>query len=477
MDANQKKPATVALLALGVLFIGGIVFYKERLFFADAAFYAFNIINNKGFSIMHERYGAFITQLFPYIGQKLHLPLRVNLIGFACGFNLFYLVIASLLVYRYKQYGLAILMGLYYFLFVSDSYFWLNDEIHQAVAWMFLLLGVTLYMGYKKVNILFVILPFLLLAFLTVSTHFVVIIPLVFLWVYLILEKEKWPFSGNITILLSSLLAIVIFIKYSATAGKQSYDGNQLRGLTHFSLKDLINTFSTPVLQAFFHRCLVNYWVSVLVFIAGIVSLIIRKQKMLAAWTIISCIGYILVMGLIYGGMDSSVLLFHIETEWQCIGIIVAAPFVFTFLPTLRGSFAIGLLAIVFATRLVYIGSAIPKFSWRIQFQERLLAQMKKKNITKLALYDDFPEQKNQYLLDWAAGYESLFTSALSGDKPNRTFIFINRDDKQTMEAISGTKNFYNVWSMLPPNEINSTYFITDTVHAYQIMTYDELIK
>jgi len=477
MQIRLKKTSKIALGALLILLAGAFVFYKERVLFGDASYIAFNIINYNSFAIQEHRYGSFITQMVPYIGQKLHLPLKAILLGYSISFNLFYLLVALLLVYRYKQYGLAILMALYYFLFVSVSYFWTNNEIHQAVAWMFLFFGVIIHLGYKKANFVLLLLSFLVLSFLTIYTHFIAIIPTAFLWIYLIFQKENWPFSKNITILFSALLVAIITAKYTSAAGKQSYDSDHLRGISRLSLSDIYGSFNTPVVNMFYTRCKSNYWMSAVVFIAGITALLRNKQWMLAVWTIVSCLGYIVLMGITYGDLDSRVLLFHIETEWQCLGIIIAAPFVFALLPRLNTSLSITLLVIIFVTRLAYIGSAIPIFNWRVRFEEQMLTQMKKKGITKLALYDDLPEIREKYLLDWASGYESLFLSTMDEDQPARTFIFINKDDKQKRDLITSNHGFCGAWSIVPVNDMNSRYFKIDTDQAYHVMTYDEFFK
>ena len=153
MDAGQetlKKAAGIALAALAILLTGAIVFFKERVLFADAAYILFNILNYHSFAIQEHRYGSFITQVVPFLGQKLHLPVKFLIIGYGVSFNLFYFTVAAVLVYRYRQYRLAILMAFYYFLLVSQSYFWINNEIQQAVAWMFLLFGATIY---TRVNV------------------------------------------------------------------------------------------------------------------------------------------------------------------------------------------------------------------------------------------------------------------------------------------------------------------------------------
>ena len=469
-----KTAAKIALAALAVLCIGAVVFYKERLF-ADTSYIAFLIVNYKSFAIQNQRYGSFITQLVPYIGQALHLPLKVILIGYVLSFNLFFFIINALLVYRYRQYGLAILMSLYYFLFVSDSYFLANDEIHQAVAWMFLTFGITIYMGNKRNNIFRVLLPFILFVTLTIFTHFVVIIPTIFIFVYLVTDKKNWPFSIRNTVLLSVILISVIVIKMRFSGGTQSYEKQHLYHLTHLSLQDVIDCFKTPVIRMFLYRCVINYWIAVLVFITGIIYLIRNKKWLLLSWTIISTLGYFALMGVVYGDLDDKVGLFHIETEWQCIGILIASPFVFAFLPKINRKFSTCLLVIIFLTRIVYISSAIPAFSWRIDFTKKTLAEMRKRNVYKAAMYDGILERK--YIQDWSLGYESLFESALEGDKPLRTFVLFNKDDKQKETILLSGKTGIFLYDLTDCNRLNKEYFQIDTTQPYQILTNESFLN
>jgi len=478
MDIGQqslKRASQIGLAALGILLAGAIIFFKERLFFADPSYIVFHIINGNIIAVQNNRYGSFITQIVPYIGLKLHLPLRALLIGYALSFNVFFLLVALIIVCRYKQSGLAVLMALYYFLFVSDSYFLLNDEVHQGTAWLFLFFAVIFYLGRKKANIFLLLVPFLLLSFLAVSSHFIVIISISFLWLYFIIEKKNWPFSKNNTILFSVLLAAVIAFKFLVSQS-MPYENQNLKGALHFSAKDLLCVFSTPVIRIFLYRCLINYWIAVVLFIAGIIYMVRYRQLMLAAWTVISCLGYLVLMGLAYRSSDSSWGLFHVETEWTSLGIIIAAPFVFTVLPTLKPSQTTLLLSIIFIVRLSYIAGAIPTFTWRTEFKERVMARMRQKDISKLALYMD-ESFRPKCVLDWAFPNETLLESGLNGDKPQITFFLLNRDDKATIEAIKNPKGYFDIYSVMPTGELNSKYYSIDTVHPYQIMTYDEFFK
>ncbi len=488
MDISEitlKRTSKISLAALTILLIGSIVFYKERVLFADIAFSAFAIINDGHFLILNNRYGEVVHQMFPYLGAKLHLPLKTILIGYAASFNLIYVIVSAILVYGLKQYRLAVLMALFYFLIVSASGICAND-VSYAVAIMFLFFGITLHLGQKKIHTLLLLGPFLLLAFITISTHFIVIIPLAFIWSYLIIEKTYWPFPPRITALLSSLLVAIIAYKYLSTIhGPQSYDNEHLEGMKKLTFQDMFDSFSTPVIKMFLIRCWQNYWVAPLVLIAGITSLIMDKKIFLAVWTLLACLGYFVIMGVSYSTMPFNFhpeeigkpyQLWHIEVEWASIGIIAAAPFVFSLLPKIKPAIAMGIVASIFLVRLFYIGSYMQDFTWRIRFEEGIMAQMKKKGINNLALHRN-QERFNQFILDWGMPFETILMSALNGDKPQRTFFFINQEDTQTRDLLKKYPGFYNTYGVLPNYLLNQKYFSVDTTTQYQVMGYETFMK
>lgn len=471
-----KKISKIALAALAILFVMAAFFFKERVFFGDASYILFNIINSKSLYIQEHRYGSFITQIIPYLGVKMHLPIKVVTFCYAISFNLFYLC-AGYVLFRLRQYALVLLMGFYYLLLVSDSYFWINNEIHQAIAWMFLLIGTTLYLGGRKTNIFFTISLFTLLAFLTVFTHFVVIIPTVFLWVYLILEKKNWPFSTYTTILLSGILSIILITKYAMTVTRvNSYDHVHLEGLRAFSLTDIIPSFGTPVVRVFIYRCITNYWLAVIILGMSLGILLKQKKWLLASWTSLSVLGYIILMGVIYGDLDKNIHLFHIESEWASIGILCATSFVCSLTSSFRPLIAFAAVTCIFLIRFVYIFVAAQPFELKYVANQQLAEQMKKRKITNMALINN-QRIININMLYWAVSYESLLESAYRGDKPQTTFFIISADDEKVKNEIIRDKGFYNSYGMMPIKDLNSDYFTIDTIHHYQVMSYDELMR
>lgn len=115
-----KTEAIIGLVAMLVLLVGSMVVWKERFFFCDATFITFNILKYQMFYIQENRYGSFITQMIPYFGEKMGLPIGVIIKAYAFSFNFFYFIVI-LIVYRCRQYALAVIMPMYYVLIVSDT--------------------------------------------------------------------------------------------------------------------------------------------------------------------------------------------------------------------------------------------------------------------------------------------------------------------------------------------------------------------
>ncbi|GAA4464221.1 hypothetical protein GCM10023093_14090 [Nemorincola caseinilytica] len=474
----MQRTAYVALAGLFLLAVGAVLWYQERMF-ADTAFIAFSITNYKRLYIQNERYGSFITQIVPLIGTKLHLSLRGILIAYSLSFNLFYFLVAGILVKGLRQYGLAILMCLYYFLFVSDSYFLINDELHQGIAWMFLMFGLLVYMSQRRVHFVLLLLPFVVLLFLAASSHFIVFVPLAYIWVYMMLQKDR-PVPMRTMIALSALLVGLCLVKLNSSGSSQTYEREHLHALLKISIPDLWKAFDTTVIKLFLQRCLTNYWSAALLLLISLALLVKHGYRLIAGYLVLGVLGYCSLMGIVFANYGDSTALAHIETEWASLGIIIAAPFALTLVQHMRARTAIIMLAAIILVRSGYIVASSEKFVWRTTFMKEVFAQMRKKNITKLALSDpgDLPRKLQ---LHWVLPEESLFVSAAMGDMPQRSFRFIdfnNREDKQAFAAMKAdSTGFSFCFTYLTPKDLNPDYYHPDTTQPYVVMPYAEFVK
>lgn len=469
-----KKLSYIGLAAMAVLAIGASVFYKERSFFADTAYVLFNVVNTGQLAIQYNRYGAIVAQCVPWLGQRLHWPLKTILVVYSVWPYVFYLLVGALLVFRYRQYKVAVLMALFYVLFVSQLFYW-GSEIPQGMAFFFLMLGITLHMGERKKPLWRIAIPFVITGLMAVFTHFTIMIAAVYTWVYLLIDKENWPFTRRDTILLSALLALCIAGKFvfALVVANGAGDGPILASVFRCSIRDIYSMFSTPLVATFLLRCATMYWAGTVIFLIGIANLFIKKKYGLAAWTLLSLLGYMCVMALTFGGWDEGASLFHVESEWFCMSVIVIVPFALSFLPVTNTRVMLVLLPAIFMVRFVYIYLGATPFTRHLHMQEEAMRSMKKKGIRCAAILktDTFVRQ---YVPDWAAQYETMLASAAQGDNPQYTFSTVRGEDTATINALR--PGVFNTSFGRPDRaELNSTYFNMDTVSACQVMTYEEL--
>lgn len=470
-QASLKQLSRIALAALAVLAVGGIVFYKERLFFADASYIAFYIIKDGHLDIQEHRYGSFITQMIPWLGNKLHFPMKVTLKAYAFSFNFFYLL-AGCIIYKCRQYGLLILFAFYNLLVASDSFFWTNNEVHQGIAWMFLCFAVVLRMGELKTKLYFLLPVFIALAFVALYTHFLVLIPFTFLWFFLWVKQDGWPFKKWISVTLTVVIFAIVLSKFLVVEDHH-YDDAKLRNVLHVDIRGIYTSFAAPCVLKFYKLLLTNYWTLVLVLVSGIAAAW-RRKPVLLFWTVVTFIGYLSLIGITYPHDDNA--LFYMESEWQGIGIVGSAAFVYFVLPAIDAKRAMVLLCLIFIVRCAYIGAASSKFRWRTDFTREVLKRMRAKGISKLAMVSD-PELRDRYLLDWGVSNESMLMSIVHGDKPQLTFSFVSGGDTALISKLRDPHVVLASFDIITPEHWNYEYFQPDTSHPYVVTTYREFFN
>lgn len=472
-SAHLKNAAFVSIGMLSFLFLLSIYFYKERVIFMDASYILFQIMNDGHHAIQENRYGSFITHIVPMLLYKLNFSAKAIIISYTLSFNLFYLCSITWLVVRLKQYGLAILMSLYYILFVSETFYWSNNEVHQGIAWMFLTLGLLQYAATKRTHTIILLFILLIGGFLAISSHMLVTMSFTFLFVYLLLDKNLNHYQAKQQLFLSGSLLLIIFIKYQISL-HQNYDGEKLKLIDKLSFNDLAYYIQQDFGIAFLKSCIQEYWPVVPILLLGLYSLIKQKKYLLSLCTLMACTCFYMFMCITFSNTGQYEK-FHIESEWMVLGLILATPFVFNFLPSIRPKWAAHIVCIIAIIRFAFILNASNKFETRLQTTEKILAAMQKKGINKLALVDSKALQQI-YLLDWSLAEESLLLSCLNKDTTLRTF-FILRSGAIPDSILFSKRIFIGCFHNYTPVEINKKYFLLDTLTAYKIYSLEQLMR
>ncbi|HZH37594.1 MAG TPA: hypothetical protein VEX65_09975, partial [Flavisolibacter sp.] len=407
------------LTSLFVLMLAGAaLFSMERVLFADASFILFRIINSDSLQIQEHRFGSFITQGVPLLAARLQLPLETIVVLYSTSFTLFYLLVVLLLLYRFKEQELAVLMGLYFLLFVSETWFWMNNEVHQGIAWMFLFFAVIRWLGRKNSHWIISYPVFIILAILTLFTHPLILFPASYLWLFYCSRKD-WPYTRSSTVLFSCILLLIAAVKlYLSTGNSSSYDAEKLQSIRHISWQNIVEAFHSPLVKELPKQMLLNYWLVPVLFITGVLAAWKQNARLLMALTVSYTGLYFLALCMTFRDF----LPFYTESELMPATIFLAVPFVYCALPQVTARKQVLILAVIILVRLGYIASASQKWTDRKEWLMQTLETMRRQHTTKGIMYET-ETNKKLLLLNWGTPCESIIASALKGDKPQLTFV------------------------------------------------------
>ena len=462
----------VAIPVIAMLFIylaGSLYFYKERMLFSDAAHIAFLIINTGSLQIQEDRYGSFITQLFPWAAAHLHLPLKAVLMAYSASFVLVFMAV-SVLLYRMRQYALLALLGCYCTLLNGPTWYWTNNELHAGIAWLLVAFSWLFYSTERGRNPWLTALLFLPLMYIAIMTHPLVMTTAAFLWVYYLIALRPGKTSPVAAIIFTLLLAAIIYFKVQSSR-QQWYDSSIMAGLFPLKTAKMIDAFGSTVGQEFLSRCGKRFWLMSLLFVAGIVHLAYRKRYLVIALTCGGIIVYYLLMCLTY----HDYVAFIIESEWMPLVLIACLPFAFYLLPHIRPARVAALLAVVFFIRILYTAAAAPDYTHRIALTKKILDRMQQQGITKLVLTPD-KRLDDTLLMSWGMPAETMMLSALERRKPQCTAVV-----RSAQELPKGfqqdDRTMISTFEMLSPGQINHGYFQPDTTQPYRVMSYEDFMK
>lgn len=468
-DAVYRRLAYIAFASMALLLFGSLYFYQERIIFTDASLVSFRRINLQDLESSQRRWGAFITEIVPLLLSKLCVPLRFILIAYSLSFNIFYLLVMSTLVFRWRLYLLSLLFASYYLLFVSAGYYWTNNEIHQAVAYIFLCVGWSFNLKDRNVPAWQQYVFFTLLSGLAIFTHPLSIVAFLFLWGVLWIDKRYRCFDKRqatfYTVIIVSWAVIKIIL-----SSTQAYDARRMNGLTHPDLNVLLHGFTGKVARQFYKACFINYWMPALLSMISVGIALWQKKWPLSAWITGFAFG---LLFLVHCAFPDGHFLYYLEGEWQTMGIIAGASIFLILVPSLKPKWATTLIALLFMTRLTYIAAASKPFTQRVRFIERLNDYSRRHGLNKVLIQAQDSRFEDQLFMDWGLATESMTLSALEGDKPQITNCSYWPDHPERIP--NGNKEMVWNFDKRPASALNSCYFTLDTTHPYVIVPYQEI--
>jgi hypothetical protein len=204
MSKKETLIFHLVFLGLGIL---AILLSEERLY-ADSGYYLSRVINARSFWIEHGRVVLAFSQILPFAGVILHIPLKVIIIIYSFGHVLFFYIL-SLFTYYYLKNKYAVLaLILIQLAGITHGYFCPQFEMYYGVGFLVVFYAFIQKISLKKWELILLV----ILAILIMTSHPVCILLLTFTILFDIIVKKK--INKKLHLLLLILVVAGIVFKF-----------------------------------------------------------------------------------------------------------------------------------------------------------------------------------------------------------------------------------------------------------------------
>lgn len=209
--ALSKQYLLLGYTTYFLLSVLSVLYYKERTVFIDIAFHLFQILKDGTFAIQNNRFVAFVTQLIPLTGSSLQLSLSNIALLYSLSFTLLHFTTFAIIGQLLKNIKVAVAFLLFSVLMTTHTFFWIQSELPQGVAFLFIFIALFDNILHKdKIPEYFILAATILLVTITFS-HPLILFACLFLFVFYYLSfpgKRKFIVYSGITYLTLYLLRV-----------------------------------------------------------------------------------------------------------------------------------------------------------------------------------------------------------------------------------------------------------------------------
>lgn len=454
-----KKQYYLGFTFYACLLILSIVFYKERTVFLDIAFHLFAIITEGDLAIQNFRFGAAATQIFPLVASRLHMPIEAVMLIYSVGFIIYYLlcyILCGLVLKQYK-YGLVLLLSSA--LFATDSFYWMQSELPQGLAFMVVVFAAISSKEIVRVNLL--MLGLIFLGLITIAFfHPTIFIPFIFCILYLFsrpgLVQDKKLLYGSLFFFIGVLIVKQLFFSTEYDSQAAGGAGKAIQLFPHYFGLESNKVFLKHTLTKY-------YWIPVSVLALSIIYIVNRLWLPLAIF-LSFFFGYLLLVNISYA--DGKAATFYIENLYLPLGIILALPIVLDIFPLLeKKKWLTPLLAIIILTGILRIYFTHDLYTARLNWERKFLdAHQSEKLIIEEKLVP-----MDTLLMSWGSSYEFWLLS--TAEKQKTASIIIHANIPEVEYGKDSKNSFLTMWGSFPYQNLPAQYFkFTDTISSYTVI-------
>jgi hypothetical protein len=445
-----------------VLFVFAVVFYIERILYADGSFYTFKILCFEKFNIESGRYMAFLTQILPLILVKMHAGLKAVMVSYSVSFVVIYYLIFLICMYVFSSFRAGLATTFVLFLGISDCSMYPLTELQLGLIFCVLFYGFLEYyflheqqftFAKKAAQLLFGGMIILMCLF----SHPTTLFPVFFILGFQYIDKGLYK---NKTIYFFAFLALVFYSAKFLSVDRNSYEGQQMGPLKN--MLAILEKFSNINSVHFFLKFILKgiYVLPLLLFLVTIVYYFVKRNYLKLAFIIVTTFGFFIILMVVFSPGDIDV---GMEKNIMPLWIFIALPFVHDLLfhkfrhffvqPLIYTVVVIAGLTwfyratVIYSDRLNYMKQLIETSSDTVQ-SSKIIVEKKNLNIYRVGS-------------TWSYANETLLLSSLDGPQNAKTVYVV--DDRNQLKDDDLQKNdvylcvpFWLKWNY---SSLNQRYF------------------
>jgi len=430
-----------------------ILYWKERMLFAQSADASFHLLNFEQFYIQHGRIGALLSQLLPWVLIKLNTPMQWVLIGYSISPILLYFGVFLLTTRWMQSYSAGFLLIFLLVLGNKQLFYHPTSEVTQALAFSTLFIG-WLYHNQKinphRPRLIRTAIGLLFIA-LSISTHPAVFPVLIFMLIHHAIHYRRylrWPtyiyLSGMVVFFAAKLLITNDYI----------IGENHFRAL--YSLEEFLYVIpDVKGLIFYFTRIDDLYFVSFAILIVTLIWLSLRahRKELLLYCSYLLCF----FLAVAYLFPDSSTNM-QMEEIYQPLNTVILIPFIYIVVKPTRPTYIVklGLYLILFVASVEKIDFTHKKFNRRISYLKAKLAQID----TPKTILSPYNVDATTLKEDWALAQETLLMTSYSKNNKTKTLITSEPANSGKLATHESAIFLYrDKQKQLHTTELNPTYF------------------
>ncbi len=462
MTDSQIKLLGISTFA--VLFGLAGVFYLERIGHIDMAFQTFLILKSGSLEIQSGRFGAAVTQVWPWAAQALGLPLPTVLLAYSLGHVLWPALVFGWCCWL-RAWPWAVVLLLVVVGMPTHTFYWLSEMPQGLVFLVGLLAWINFGFRVSGFGLRFIVQSLAFIAAVVTAFYFhpLVLYAAVFGCLFFMLEKSdsaKWPLHGAML----GVLAATIFVKYNLLK-LDWYDAVAVERAEAFG-QLWPHWFDLPSHRDLLRYCTSDYWFLPAGLLASVGFYVWEKRWLKAALVGLYPLGYVLLVNIPFHESSHQ---FYMENLWLPLGLFAALPLVFDVLPGLlsgRGQFIV--LALVLTASLLRIGLAHRPWSDRLAWEQHFLNKTAQFPTQKLLLTEQQVPLDTLKLV-WGTPYEFLLLSALASPDSARCILVTNEPQRYDT-LLTKPRLFLGTFKNYPYEQLPERYFRLRDTTAYGTM-------